>query len=159
MTLQAGQFSLACHGREATTHSPLQCRIFTRAWLFPNRAEGQSNNRVTFAAFRLRLCGFNASRALIRNPDRRWGLKMVEDDIRNSTMAIEIPVNGKTLAAQLGRSPGYIAAMKSAGYNFSHGTRTLVSDALKWLAAHPDFRATGYRRNLPGFVKRQRPQP
>ena len=83
---------------------------------------------------------------------------MVDDTVRNSTMAIEIPVNGKTLAAQLGRSPGYIAAMKSAGYTFSHGTRTLVSDALKGLAEHPDFRATGYRRNLPGFVKRQRPQ-
>lgn len=73
-------------------------------------------------------------------------------------MAIEIPVNGKTLAARLGRSSGYIVAMKSAGYT-SHGTRTLVSDALKWLAEHPDFRATGYRRNLPGFVKRQRPRP
>jgi hypothetical protein len=85
-------------------------------------------------------------------------MKMVDDTVRNSTMAIEIPVNGKTLAAQLGRSPGYIAAMKSAGYIFSHGTRTLVSDALRWLAEHPDFRATGYRRNLPGFVKRQRPQ-
>jgi hypothetical protein len=84
---------------------------------------------------------------------------MLEDHARNSPTAIEIPVNGKTLAAQLGRSPGYVAAMKSAGYRFTHGTRTLVSDALKWLAEHPDFRATGYRRNLPGFVKRQRPQP
>lgn len=82
---------------------------------------------------------------------------MVEDNAPHTGTPIEIPVNGKTLAAQLGRSPGYIAAMKSAGYSFSHGTRTLVSDALKWLAEHPDFRATGYRRNLPGFVKRQRP--
>jgi hypothetical protein len=83
---------------------------------------------------------------------------MVGDNVQNSPVAIAIPVNGKTLAAHLGRSPGYIAAMKSAGYTFSHGTRTLVSDALKWLAEHPDFRTTGYRRNLPGFVKRQRPQ-
>jgi hypothetical protein len=83
---------------------------------------------------------------------------MVDDSVQNSTIAIEIPVNGKTLAAQLGRSPGYIAAMKSAGYTFTHGTRTLLSHALKWLAAHPNFRATGYRRNLPGFVKRPRPQ-
>jgi hypothetical protein len=81
---------------------------------------------------------------------------MVEDNGLDSP-AIEIPVNGKSLAATLGRSPGYIAAMKSAGYRFTHGTRTLVSDALKWLAEHPDFRATGYRRNFPGFVKRQRP--
>jgi hypothetical protein len=70
--------------------------------------------------------------------------------------AFEIPVNSKTLAAKLERSPGYIAAMKSAGYKFSHGTRTLVSDALNWLAEHPDFRTTGYRRNEPGFVKRTR---
>ena len=83
---------------------------------------------------------------------------MVEENVPNSTIAMEIPVNGKTLAARLGRSPGYIAAMKSAGYTFSHGTRTLVSNALNWLAEHPDFRATGYRRNLPGFVKRRRPQ-
>jgi hypothetical protein len=73
-------------------------------------------------------------------------------------MVIEIPVNGKTLALQLGRSPGYVAAMKAGGYRFTHGTRTLLSDALKWLAEHPDFRVTGYRRNLPGFVKRQRLQ-
>lgn len=70
---------------------------------------------------------------------------------------IEIPVNGKTLASNLGRSPGYVAAMKSRGYKFTHGTRTLVSDALQWLADHPDFRATGYRQNAPGYVKRRRP--
>ena len=73
-------------------------------------------------------------------------------------MVIEIPVNGKTLASQLKRSPGYVAAMKAAGYKYTHGTRTLVSDALKWLSENPDFRVTGYRRNLPGFVKRERPQ-
>jgi hypothetical protein len=72
-------------------------------------------------------------------------------------VALEIPVNSKTLAARLGRSPGYIAAMKAGGYNFTHGTRTLLSDALAWLAEHPDFRMTGYRRNAPGFVKRQIP--
>ena len=83
---------------------------------------------------------------------------MVEDEFRNSQLPLEIPVNGKTLALRLGRSPGYVAAMKSAGYGYTHGTRTLVSDALKWLAQHPDFRVTGYRRNFPGFVKRQRLQ-
>ncbi len=67
---------------------------------------------------------------------------------------LEIPVNAKTLAARLGRSPGYVAAMKAAGYQFTHGTRTLVSDALNWLAEHREFRTTGYRRNAPGFVKR-----
>ena len=70
--------------------------------------------------------------------------------------ALEIPVNSKTLAAQLGRSPGYVSAMKSAGYKFTHGTRTLLSDALGWLAAHPEFRVTGYRQSAPGFVKRRR---
>ena len=69
---------------------------------------------------------------------------------------IEIPVNSKTLAAKMGRSPGYVAAMKSGGYKFTHGTRTLLSDALDWLAKHPEFRVTGYRRNEPGFVKRKR---
>jgi hypothetical protein len=69
---------------------------------------------------------------------------------------LEIPVNGKTLAARLGRSPGYIAAMKAAGYKCTHGTRTLLSDALKWLAQHPDFRVTGYRHNAAGFTKRRK---
>jgi hypothetical protein len=74
-------------------------------------------------------------------------------------IGMEIPLNGKTLAASLRRSRGYVAAMKSAGYKFTHGTRTLLSDALNWLAENPDFRVTGYRRNAPGFVKRRRPTP
>ena len=72
-------------------------------------------------------------------------------------MITEIPVNGKNLASKLDRSPGYVAAMKARGYKFTHGTRTLVSDALRWLAENPDFRVTGYRRDFPGFVKRRRP--
>lgn len=84
--------------------------------------------------------------------------KIVENRIQNPETLVEIPVNGKTLALRLARSPGYVAAMKSAGYKYTHGTRTLVSDALNWLAEHSEFRATGYRRNHPGFVKRQRPQ-
>jgi hypothetical protein len=77
--------------------------------------------------------------------------------LRNVTLQItlEIPLNTKTLASKLGRSRGYVAAMKSAGYKFTHGTRTLLSDALNWLAEHAEFRVTGYRRNSPGFVKRQ----
>lgn len=65
----------------------------------------------------------------------------------------EIPMNGTTLAAEMGRGVSYISAMKSGGYVFTHGTRTLLSDALKWLSEHPDFRSTGYRMNAPGFVK------
>jgi hypothetical protein len=72
-------------------------------------------------------------------------------------MVTEIPVNGKNLASKLERSPGYVAAMKAGGYKFTHGTRTLVSDALRWLAEHPKFRVTGYRWDHPGFVKRGRP--
>jgi hypothetical protein len=110
---------------------------------------GNGNGFVTIASFRVRIRCFTAWRALVR---------MIENKISSLEMVIEIPVNGKTLALRIGRSPGYVAAMKSAGYRFTHGTRTLVSDALTWLAEHPDFRATGYRRNLPGFVKRHRPQ-
>ena len=69
---------------------------------------------------------------------------------------VEIPLNSKTLANKLGRSAGYVVAMKSGGYKFTHGTRTLLSDALNWLAEHPDFRTTGYRHNAPGFIKRHK---
>ena len=68
-------------------------------------------------------------------------------------MTDEIPVDNKTLAQRIGRSPYYVAAMKSAGYEFTHGTRTMVRDALGWLKKHRDFRSTGYRFNAPGFVK------
>ena len=68
-------------------------------------------------------------------------------------MDIEIPVNATQLAQKIGRSPYYIAAMKSAGYEFTHGTRTLVTDALRWLADHRDFRTTGYKINAAGFCK------
>jgi hypothetical protein len=78
-------------------------------------------------------------------------------------MANEIPVSSNALAVTMDRHPSYITAMKSAGYVFTHGTRTLLSDALRWLAEHPDFRTTGYYREhrarpdgaqgAPGFVK------
>jgi hypothetical protein len=67
----------------------------------------------------------------------------------------EIPISGKDLALYMGRSSSYISAMKSAGYEFTHGTRTLLSSALAWLSEHPDFRSTGYRISAPGFVKDQ----
>jgi hypothetical protein len=61
-------------------------------------------------------------------------------------MKDEIPVNAKTLAEKLNRTPFYIHAMKTVGgYEFSHGNRTMVSHALKWLKDHPAFRSTGYR--------------
>jgi hypothetical protein len=67
----------------------------------------------------------------------------------------EIPISHRELAYSINRSPSYVSAMKSAGYVFSHGTRTLLSDALNWLSEHRDFRVTGYRRDLPGYYKDQ----
>ena len=90
-----------------------------------------------------------------QNPGNRMMSQRVDEPSPSGT-AIEIPVNSKTLAARLGRSPGYVAAMKSRGYTFTHGMRTLLSDALHWLSQHPDFRVTGYRHNAPGFVKRRK---
>lgn len=68
-------------------------------------------------------------------------------------MADEIPVSSKALAVIMTRHPSYVTAMRSAGYVFTHGSRTLPSDALRWLAEHSDFRSTGYRLGAPGFVK------
>lgn len=71
-------------------------------------------------------------------------------------MMNEVPLSGKALAEQLRRHPSYVSAMKSGGYAFTHGTRTLLSDALAWLSEHSDFRSTGYRISAPGFVKDQK---
>jgi hypothetical protein len=52
-------------------------------------------------------------------------------------------LTGKELAAALNRHPGYVSAMRSAGF-----TPTLppnlftLADAIAWLQAHPDFRST-----------------
>lgn len=74
----------------------------------------------------------------------------------NETLATtEIPLSCGALALTLGRHPSYVSAMKSGGYVFTHGTRTLLSDAVDWLAKHPDFRSTGYRMSAPGFFKDQ----
>ncbi len=63
-----------------------------------------------------------------------------------------IPVNSTRLAEALERSPSYVSAMKAAGYVFTHGNRTLVSDALEWLKANPDFRSTTYCRHGAGSL-------
>jgi hypothetical protein len=67
----------------------------------------------------------------------------------------EIPITGNALAEAMGRHPSYVSAMKSAGYEFTHGTRTLLSDALRWLAGHPDFRSTGYRGNFRSWLREE----
>lgn len=57
----------------------------------------------------------------------------------------EIPINATQLASEMDRSRSYVSAMKAGGYQFTHGTRTLLADALKWLRKNPDFRSTSYR--------------
>lgn len=56
----------------------------------------------------------------------------------------EIPLNAKSLAQAMNRSPWFVSVMKNQGYEFSHGTRTLLTHALRWLSQHPDFRASRY---------------
>lgn len=68
----------------------------------------------------------------------------------------EIPLNAKSLAQAMNRSPWFVSVMKNQGYEFSHGTRTLLTHALKWLREHPDFRASRY---ISTGRKRQPRQP
>ena len=70
------------------------------------------------------------------------------DLLTAKTLAAALPSNipGKT------RSPGYVSAMKAAGYVFQFGPYTTLDHALEWLAANPDFRVTAYRHRVPGFA-------
>lgn len=43
----------------------------------------------------------------------------------------------KELAAQIGRSPGFVSAMRKAGFN---RVVTTPGEALEWLRQHPKFR-------------------
>jgi len=54
---------------------------------------------------------------------------------------IEIPLNAKRLAIDLGYSRATVYSAKNAGYQFSHGMKTQPSHFLKWLEEHPAFRA------------------
>jgi hypothetical protein len=72
----------------------------------------------------------------------------------------KIPVNTTDLAGAIKRSRSYVQAMRQGGYLFTHGNRTLVADALKWLRKNPDFRSTSYRWGKTNARKRpQHPQP
>lgn len=51
-------------------------------------------------------------------------------------------LNRKELAALLDRSPGYVSAMKRAGFTEFMPGRFRFSDAMTWLKAHPEFRTT-----------------
>lgn len=73
-------------------------------------------------------------------------------------MSEEIPVNVKTLAARIGRTPFYVHAMKAGGYTFTHGNRTTVSHALTWIRKNPLFRSTAYgRQRAESLEPRTRP--
>ena len=56
-------------------------------------------------------------------------------------------LNIKQLADHLGRSRGYVTAMKRAGYRMHYGTKTTLDHALKWLEENPEFRTTDHIRS------------
>ena len=53
-------------------------------------------------------------------------------------------LNIQGLAKALERSQFYVSAMKKAGYVMLYGSKTTQEFALKWLAAHPNFRTSEY---------------
>ena len=56
-------------------------------------------------------------------------------------------LNVKELAWQMGRSRGYVTAMKRAGYRMQYGTKTTLDHALKWLEENQGFRTTPHIRS------------
>ena len=61
---------------------------------------------------------------------------------------LDVLVNGKQLAALLGRHETYVIAMKKAGYVFQYSAlgKTTLRHALKALARAPSFVADYYQR-------------
>jgi hypothetical protein len=53
-------------------------------------------------------------------------------------------LNCSRLAHALDVWPGYVTAMRKAGYVFTAAHRTTLQSALAWLAEHPHFRAEHY---------------
>jgi hypothetical protein len=51
---------------------------------------------------------------------------------------------GSALLDAHGRSAFYVCAMKKAGYVMLYCSKTTQEFALKWLAAHPNFRTSEY---------------
>jgi hypothetical protein len=74
-------------------------------------------------------------------------------------------LNGKQLAVRLGVPEVFVTAMKSSGFVFAYGGRTLVPDALAWLKERPNWRYTDYieahrkrpKKPLPPRPPRKRP--
>ena len=71
-------------------------------------------------------------------------------------VASETLLNCGQLAEAMGRNPYYVTAMKSAGYQMPYPGRTTLSHALAWLAAHLDFKTTGYAMHLTPRAHRPR---
>jgi hypothetical protein len=71
----------------------------------------------------------------------------------------EIPINSVRLADRIDRSRWYVAAMKAAGYKFTHGSRTLLTDALRWLRNNPEFRSTFYHEAAASKGHKRPPRP
>lgn len=66
-------------------------------------------------------------------------------------MTLEL-LNCSVLAERMGKKPGYVSAMKAAGYKFEFGNQTTLRHALRWRRQHKQFRTTAYYR-----AHRQRP--
>lgn len=66
-------------------------------------------------------------------------------------------LNCKQIAAEMGRAPTYISAMKAAGYKMKYPGRDVMENVLAWLEAHPDFKSTEYfrRSGVSGLQKRR----
>lgn len=55
-------------------------------------------------------------------------------------------LNATQLAARMGKSTGYVSAMKAAGYVFQFGNQTTFRHAMNWRRLNPAFRSTAYYR-------------
>lgn len=53
-------------------------------------------------------------------------------------------INGKKLAKRMGVPSIFVTAMKSRGFVFAYGGRTLYGEAMRWLRKHPEFRYSDY---------------
>ena len=58
-------------------------------------------------------------------------------------------LNCTRLAEELDVWPGYVTAMRKAGYVFTAAYRTTLASALEWLADNPDFRAEHWLKAKP----------
>jgi hypothetical protein len=73
--------------------------------------------------------------------------------------ANSMPINARQLAEAMGQNPGFVSAMKWAGYEFEFGTTTTLKHALNWRRKNKHFRTTGYyraHRRRPGGAKGER---